>query len=54
METQLELKSHSIKLTQKQIDSEVAQHFNTSNKDILRMLNEKALDRAFQLDRARA
>ncbi|MDG1752916.1 MAG: hypothetical protein P8I03_14860 [Thalassotalea sp.] len=54
MENQLELKTHIIKLTQKQIDSEVAQHFNPSNRDMLRMLNEKALDRAFQLDRARA
>jgi hypothetical protein len=53
MENQLELKMHAIKLTQKQIDSEVAQQFNPSYKDMLRTLNEKALDRAFQLDRAR-
>lgn len=48
------LQTHSIKLSQKQIDTEVAQHFNPSPKDMLRMLNEKALDKAFQLDRARA
>lgn len=54
MEAKLALKTHSIKLSQKQIDTEVAQHFNPTHKDMLRMLNEKALERAFQLDRARA
>ncbi|MDO6444433.1 hypothetical protein Q4493_01465 [Colwellia sp. 1_MG-2023] len=54
MEAKLELKAHSVKLSQKQIDAEVVQHFNVSHKDMLRMLNEKALDRAFQLYTARA
>lgn len=54
MEAKLSLKTHSIKLSQKQMNNELTKHFNPSHKDILRMLNEKALDKAFQLDRARA
>ena len=54
MEAKLELKAHSVKLSQKQIEAEMVQHFNLPHKDMLRMLNEKALDRAFQLYTARA
>ncbi|MCO4798697.1 MAG: hypothetical protein KC484_05760 [Colwelliaceae bacterium] len=53
MKTKLKVEVNSIKLTQKEIDNEVAQHFNQFNKEMLRTLNERALDRAFQLDMSR-
>ncbi|GAA6203448.1 hypothetical protein [Thalassotalea sp. SU-HH00458] len=52
MEAKLKLQTHSIKLSEKQIETEMAQHFNSPQKNMLRMLNEKALDRAFQLHTA--
>lgn len=54
MENQLEFKIGAIKLTQEQIDFEVAQHFSQMHKEMLRRLNERALDRAFQLDMSRS
>lgn len=54
MENQLKLTVNAIKLTQEQIDSEVAQHFNQFNKQMLRTLNERALDKAFQLYMSRS
>jgi len=47
------LEVNAIKLAQKYMDTEVAQQCIHFNKDMLRKLNEKALNRAFQLDRAR-
>lgn len=52
MKTKLEV--NSIKLTQKYIDTEVAQQCIQFNKKMLRELNEIALNRAFQLDKYRA
>ena len=54
MENQLEFKIGAIKLTQEQIDFEVAQYFSQTHKEMLRRLNERALDRAFQLDMSRS
>jgi len=51
METKLEV--NVIKLTQKYIDNEIAQQSIQFNKKILKKLNERALNRAFQLDRFR-
>lgn len=48
------LEVNSIKLTQKYIDAEVAHQGMQFNKRVMRKLNEKALNRAFQLDRSRA
>jgi len=48
------LEVDSIKLTQKYIDNEMAQQCIQFNKKMLKKLNERALSRAFQLDRARA
>ena len=52
MKTKLEV--NSIKLAQKYIDAEVVQQSILFNKEMLRTLNERALSRAFQLDRSRA
>jgi len=52
MKAKLEL--HSIKLTPKYIENELAQQSIQFNKDMLRKLSERALNRAFQLDRSRA
>ncbi len=54
MENQLEFKIGAIKLTQEQIDFEVAQYFSQTHKEMLTRLNERALDRAFQLDMSRS
>jgi hypothetical protein len=51
METKLDV--NSIKLTSKYIDNEVAHQSMKFNKDILRKLSERALNRAFELDRDR-
>ncbi|MFT5759437.1 MAG: hypothetical protein ACI9LM_004199 [Alteromonadaceae bacterium] len=51
METKSEV--NPINLTQKYIDNEVAQQYIQFNKEVLRKLNERALSRAFQLDRSR-
>jgi len=47
MEAQLEV--NLIKSTQKHIDTELAQQFVEFNKEMVRKLNERALDKAFQL-----
>lgn len=47
------LEVNAIKLAQKYMDTEVAQQCMQFNKEMLRKLNEKALSRAFQLDRSR-
>lgn len=50
---QAKLEVNSIKLAQKYMDTEVTQQCIQFNKEMLRKLNEKALNRAFQLDRSR-
>ena len=45
------LEETSVQFTQKQIDNEIFQQRIKSNKSMLKKLNEKALDRAFQLYR---
>ncbi|NQZ22960.1 MAG: hypothetical protein HRT53_13005 [Colwellia sp.] len=47
------LEVNAIKLAQKYMDTEVAQQCMKFNKEMLRKLNEQALNRAFQLDRSR-
>jgi hypothetical protein len=47
------LEVNSIKSNQKYMDTEVTQQCIQFNKEMLRKLNEKALNRAFQLDRTR-
>jgi len=44
---------NSIKTNQKYIDAEIVQQSIRFNKEMLKTLNEKALNRAFQLDRSR-
>ncbi|MBA6233619.1 MULTISPECIES: hypothetical protein [unclassified Colwellia] len=51
METKLDV--NSIKLTSKYINNAVADQSIQFNKNLLRKLSEKALNRAFELDRAR-
>jgi hypothetical protein len=53
MKTEIEIEIDSIKSTQKYIDNEIAQQSIQSNKEMLKKLSERALNRAFQLDRAR-
>ena len=47
------LETNSIQLTQKYINSEVAKQCIQFNKKMLTKLNDRALNRAFQLDRIR-
>jgi hypothetical protein len=51
MDAKLEVKL--IDLTQKYIDNEVAQQSIQFNREILKNLNERALNRAFKLDQSR-
>lgn len=44
----------SIALTQKRIDNEIVQQRMLFNKNMLKKINENALNRAFQLDRLSA
>jgi len=48
------LEVNSMKTSQKYIDAEAAQQSIKFNKEMLRTLNERALSRAYQLDRFRA
>lgn len=52
METKI--KVNSIKLSQKYIDAELALQANLFNKSMLRKLSERALSRAYQLDKSGA
>jgi len=45
---------NAIKSNQKHIDNELAQQFVQFNKEMMRKLNERALDKAFQLDTSRS
>lgn len=51
METKIEV--NVIKLAPKYIENEVAQQSIQFNKNMLRVLNEQALNRAYQLDISR-
>jgi hypothetical protein len=51
MEAKLDVNSN--KLIPKFIDNEIVQQSVQFNKEMLRKLNERALNRAFQLDRNR-